>query len=65
MQATIAAMLISDVGECGMALCGGTFRTTVVAKIERSIPKKKGVGAVVGHEKQLGKFYDDICNAVF
>lgn len=62
-QATIAAMLISDVGECRIALCGGT-RTTVVAKIERSIPKKKGVGAVVGHEKQLGKFYDDICNAV-
>ena len=62
-QATIAAMLISDVGECRIALCGGT-RTTVVTKIERSIPKKKGVGAVVGHEKQLGKFYDDICNAV-
>ena len=33
-------------------------------EVERSIPKKKGVGAVVGHEKQLGKFYDDICNAV-
>jgi protein pelota len=62
-QATIAAMLISDVGECRIALCGGA-RTTVVAKIERSIPKKKGVGAVVGHEKQLGKFYDDICDAV-
>ena len=62
-QATIAAMLISDVGECRIALCGGT-RTTVVTKIERSIPKKKGVGAVVGHEKQLGKFHDDICNAV-
>ena len=62
-QATIVAMLISDVGECRIVLCGGA-RTTVVAKIERSIPKKKGVGAVVGHEKQLGKFYEDICDAV-
>ena len=62
-QATIVAMLISDVGECRIVLSGGA-RTTVVAKIERSIPKKKGVGAVVGHEKQLGKFYEDICDAV-
>ena len=62
-QATIVAMLISDVGECRTVLCGGA-RTTVVVKIERSIPKKKGVGAVVGHEKQLGKFYEDICDAV-
>ena len=62
-QATIVAMLISDVGECRIVLCGGA-RTTVVAKIERSIPKKKGVGAVVGHEKQLGKFYEDVCDAV-
>lgn len=61
--ATICAMLISDIGECRVFLCGGT-RTTCVAKIERAIPKKKGAGAVVGHEKAIQKFYDDVCDAI-